>query len=330
MICRFKAFNGSHALAIRASDLVHLNGACGEGKTTINLPPMSPVSDSVEWLETDGLGGFASGTAAGIRTRRYHALLLTATTPPSERKTLVNGIEAWIETSRGRWFLTSQRYAPDVVYPDGKTRIRDFELRPWPTWRFELDEGLAIQQELFAPYGQSALVLLWRIVGDPGKSVKLTVRPLLSGRDFHATHHENPSFRFDPEIRGDLVRWKPYDDVPAVVARSTGKYCHSPTWYRNFCYVEERARGLDYLEDLGSPGLFYWNLQTEAASLIFFAEGFANFGNAEGETAQLTNKLRAQELDRRAAFSFPLAVAADSYLVKRGAGKTIIAGYPWF
>ncbi len=291
---------------------------------------MSPVSDSVEWLETDGLGGFASGTAAGIRTRRYHALLLTATTPPSERKTLVNGIEAWIETSRGRWFLTSQRYAPDVVYPDGKTHIRNFELRPWPTWRFELDEGLAIQQELFTPYGQSALVLLWRIVGDPGKSAKLTVRPLLSGRDFHATHHENPSFRFEPEISGDLVRWKPYDDVPAVVARSTGKYCHSPTWYRNFCYAEERARGLDYLEDLASPGLFDWDLQMEAASLIFFAEGFANFGHEEGETAQLTNKLRAQELQRRAAFSFPQGAAADSYLVKRGAGKTIIAGYPWF
>ena len=88
---------------------------------------MSPVSDSVEWLEVDGLGGFASGTTAGIRTRRYHALLLTATMPPSERKTLVNGIEAWIETAHGHWFLTSQRYAPDVVYPDGQTHIKGFD-----------------------------------------------------------------------------------------------------------------------------------------------------------------------------------------------------------
>jgi predicted glycogen debranching enzyme len=291
---------------------------------------MSPVSDSVEWLEVDGLGGFASGTTAGIRTRRYHALLLTATMPPSERKTLVNGIEAWIETAHGHWFLTSQRYAPDVVYPDSRTHIKGFALEPWPRWRFELGEGLAIEHELFAPHGQSALVLIWRMVGGSGKSARLTVRPLLSGRDFHGTHHENPSFRFDPEISKDRVRWKPYNDIPAVVAGSSGRYCHSPAWYRNFCYTEERARGLDYLEDLASPGLFDWDLQSEAAFLIFFAEGFANIGSEEEETAQIANKLRVQELQRRAAFSFPLASAADSYLVKRGPGKTIIAGYPWF
>ena len=76
---------------------------------------MLPVSDSAEWLEADGLGGFASGTTAGIRTRRYHALLLTATAPPSERKALVNGFEAWVETAGGSWFLTSQRYGPNIV-----------------------------------------------------------------------------------------------------------------------------------------------------------------------------------------------------------------------
>src|ERR1700722_7717631 len=141
---------------------------------------MSLVSDSAEWLEADGLGGFASGTSTGIRTRRYHALLLTATAPPSERKTLVNGIEAWIETSNGKWFLSSQRYDPDVVYPDGTKHLKEFKHQPWPTWRFELDGGLTVEQELFIPYGQSALVLIWRLTGDPGGSAQLTVRPLLS------------------------------------------------------------------------------------------------------------------------------------------------------
>jgi predicted glycogen debranching enzyme len=291
---------------------------------------MSLVSDSAEWLETDGLGGFASGTTSGIRTRRYHALLLTATAPPSERKTLVNGFEAWVETVQGHWFLTSQRYGPDVVYPDGLTHIQKFEAKPWPTWRFELDNNLAIEQELFVPYGQSAAVLIWRLVSDPGSKAKLTVRPLLSGRDFHGTHHENSAFRFDPELRGDRVRWKPYQDVTAVVAKSNGTYRHAPTWYRNFCYVEERARGLDYLEDLASPGLFDWELQTEAAALIFFAEDFANIGHEVKDAVEITTSLRAQELQRREAFSSPLAAAGDSYLVRRGSGKTIIAGYPWF
>jgi len=79
-----------------------------------------------EWLETDGRGGFASGTTAGIRTRRYHALLLTATTPPTGRVVLVNGLDAWIETEGGRHALSSQEYEPDVIHPDGADRLVAF------------------------------------------------------------------------------------------------------------------------------------------------------------------------------------------------------------
>jgi predicted glycogen debranching enzyme len=291
---------------------------------------MLPVSDSAEWLEADGLGGFASGTTTGIRTRRYHALLLTATAPPSERKTLVNGFDAWVETTGGSWFLTSQRYGPDIVYPDGMTHIKKFELRPWPTWRFELGDGLAVEQELFVPYGQSAIVLIWRVTGAPLNKAKLTVRPFLSGRDFHATHHENQAFRFDADLQRDRIRWQPYDTIPVVIAKASGRYRHAPTWYRNFCYAEERARGLDYLEDLASPGVFDFDLQSDAASLIFFAEDFANVGSEEGDPIEIANRLRVRELQRRETFPSPLTAAADNYLVRRGSGKTIIAGYPWF
>lgn len=75
----------------------------------------TPFDVGAEWLEADGLGGFASGTVGGIRTRRYHALLLAATQPPTGRFVLVNGFDAWVETPRGRFDITSQRYAPDVV-----------------------------------------------------------------------------------------------------------------------------------------------------------------------------------------------------------------------
>ena len=81
------------------------------------------ASDSHEWLEPDGLGGFASGTESGVRTRRYHALLLTATTPPTGRMALVNGFDAWVTTPAGRFAISSQRYAPGVLHPDGASRI---------------------------------------------------------------------------------------------------------------------------------------------------------------------------------------------------------------
>src|SRR5215469_10051773 len=107
---------------------------------------MNPIIDSnAEWLEADGMGGFASGTVSGIRTRRYHALLLTATTPPTGRMALVNGLDAWVETPEGKFFLTSQCYAPRLVSGDGSKRIESFGWEPWPHWIFKLEDGTRIE-----------------------------------------------------------------------------------------------------------------------------------------------------------------------------------------
>ncbi|HTK87746.1 MAG TPA: glycogen debranching enzyme N-terminal domain-containing protein, partial [Nitrospiraceae bacterium] len=136
----------------------------------------------LEWLEADGLGGFASSTAAGIRTRRYHALLLTAMTPPTNRVVLVNGYDAWLETSTGIYALSSQRYTPDVIHPDGAQRIEFFEPHPWPRWIYRIEDGTRIEHELFVPHGSSMTVLSWRI-RDATSGVALLLRPFFSGRD---------------------------------------------------------------------------------------------------------------------------------------------------
>src|SRR5437773_7286575 len=115
-----------------------------------------PIDDRTEWLEADGLGGFASATTSGVRTRRYHALLLTATTPPTGRVVLVNGFDAWLDTAVGSFALTSQRYAPDVLHPDGAARIVSFTDNPWPAWTFEVPQGIRLRQELFVAHGSGA------------------------------------------------------------------------------------------------------------------------------------------------------------------------------
>src|ERR1041385_6215205 len=93
----------------------------GQEESAVSSPTStdraSPARDDREWLEADGRGGVASGPAPGGRTRRYHALLLAAATPPTGRFVLVNGLEAWVETPAGRFALSSQRYAPGVVHP---------------------------------------------------------------------------------------------------------------------------------------------------------------------------------------------------------------------
>src|SRR5262245_33233819 len=169
--------------------------------------------DNREWLETDGLGGFASGTASGIRTRRYHALLLTATTPPTGRLVLVNGFEAWIETPRGKFALTSQRYGPDVIHPDGANRIEEFTSQPWPRWQFRFEDGTALTQEVFVARESGVTALDWKLTSGQ-KNVRLFVRPLISGRDYHSLHHENGGFNFTPAPNGEKVLFRAYDGLP--------------------------------------------------------------------------------------------------------------------
>ncbi|MGH7949704.1 MAG: glycogen debranching enzyme N-terminal domain-containing protein [Candidatus Binataceae bacterium] len=119
---------------------------------------------NAEWLEADGLGGFASGTVGGARTRRYHALLLPATAPPAGRMALVNGIEVSVATAAGDWALSSQNYAPDVVHPDGANRIAEFFPDPWPRWIFALPDGTRIEQGIFARPGHAATIVYWKMV----------------------------------------------------------------------------------------------------------------------------------------------------------------------
>ncbi len=213
---------------------------------------MQTIDDRTEWLEADGLGGFASGTTSGVRTRRYHALLLTATTPPTGRVVLVNGFDAWVDTPSGSFALTTQRYAPNVQHPDGASRIASFTSEPWPTWEFATPDGVRLMQEILVEHGTGTVLVTWTLIA--GGPVALRVRPFFSGRDYHSMHHENADFRFDAERRDGMVTFRPYGGLPCVVSLSNGDYWQAPDWYRNFLYRSELERGLDAVEDLGLTG----------------------------------------------------------------------------
>jgi predicted glycogen debranching enzyme len=281
------------------------------------------MHDAREWLETDGLGGFAMGCVDGIRTRRYHALLLAATQPPEGRLALVSDLEVYAETSGGRFALSSHRYRGDVVFPDGHRRLARFDWQPLPRWEWALEDGTRIACELAVAPGAPRVVLRWTRLAGAGPA-RLWVRPLLSGRDYHALHHENGAFRFAAEVQGERVTWRPYDGVPAITALANARYEQAPEWYRGFSYTWERARGLDDEEDLASPGSFTFDLAAAPAALAFAAD------DLDGKARPFVDATLAAERERRAAFPTQLHRAADSYFVRRGNGLTMIAGYPWF
>ncbi len=265
-----------------------------------------------EWLEADGHGGFASGTAGLTRTRRYHALLLTES--PAGRQVLLNGLEVFAETPAGRYALSAQAYRGGVVYPDARAYLSDFTALPWPRWRFNLPDGTELRHEIFVNRTTQETVLRWWA----DRTVRLTVRPLMSGRDYHALHHENPAFDFTPTRQDGALTWRPYPGVAAVTARGSFTWTPGPDWFRQFSYAADLARGLDDGEDLASPGTFVWDAATEAV-LILRAQSLGTLS---------AQALEAGEADRR---SRPTRdISADSYLVARRNAPSVLAGFPWF
>jgi predicted glycogen debranching enzyme len=290
--------------------------------------PVSPDL-AAEWLEADGLGGYASGTVGLVRTRRYHGLLLAAAHPPADRFLLVGGLEVKLETPDAEFWLSAERYRPDVIAPDGQQWISAFEASPWPKWTFSLPNGLTLEQEVFSAHGESATVVAWRLLG-PVAGAALSVRPLLAGRGYHDLHHENQGFNFSPGATASTLVWRPYDGVPAIAIASTGMYRHQPVWYRNFLYVAEAERGMNDTEDLAAPGIFRLPLNSAPAVMAFRACPPGELISNPRSAVEQYNELSEKERARRGEFASPLIRSADAYLVRRGSGQTIIAGYPWF
>ena len=287
------------------------------------------AENASEWLEADGTGGFASGTVNTIRTRRYHGLLLVATTPPTGRVMLVNGYDAWLETPHGRVDLTAQRYQGDVVHPAGHRALTGFSSDPWPTWRHAVQDGIELVTEILSTPPAARTVVRWSLTRALPGAV-LHVRPFLSGRDYHGTQRENAAFGFKTGNDGGRLRWQPYEHVPAILSASNGTWRDEPQWYRNFLYAIERERGLDDTEDLASPGVLTFDLAAAPAVWIVGTGPDMSDIPAGPALVPRVEMLMTAERARRSQFADRLARAADAYIVQRGVGRTIVAGYPWF
>lgn len=285
---------------------------------------------SFEWLETNGRGGFASGTIAGANTRRYHALLLTARRPPTDRHVLVNHVEEWVHIGNEEFSLSTNLY-PGAIHPGGYTHCTSFSSTPWPTWTFACRDQ-QIQREIFCVRGRDIVIIRWKLMGTKSAPVVLRVRPMLTGREYHGLHHENRSLSTLAVIAQQCVTWSPYDSLPAVRAFHSGTYHHAPDWYRHVQFPLEQQRGLDCEEDWWSPGEFMFELKPRKAHTLTLTSD----KNDSPDVTRLisSERLRRGRLRKSAPGADPLAdtfrQAAETFLAVRDTKRTIIAGYPWF
>src|SRR3982751_6238380 len=116
---------------------------------------------SREWLETNGLGGYASGTVSGAHTRRYHGLLVAATKPPVGRMVLLSKFEETVVIDGERFELSTNQY-PGSVHPEGYRSLAGFRLDPFPVWTYKAG-GVEIEKKVFMVHGENTTVASWTI-----------------------------------------------------------------------------------------------------------------------------------------------------------------------
>ena len=292
------------------------------------------VALTKEWLETNGLGGFASSTIIGLNTRRYHGLLVAATTPPTGRVVMLSKLEETVILGGRRFDLSANRY-PGAVHPQGFQYLTEFRLDPFPTFIYEA-EGCEICKTVFMADGENTTVIeyeLRRLAPGAPADCALEVRPLIAFRDYHSSTHANGAMNGSVEAMPGLASLKPYDGLPTLYFGHNAAGIDTPGgWYHNFEYDIERERGLDFREDLFNPMTLKFHLAGGSTAVII--------ASTEPREARQAPRLRQAEIARRAAVvaSAPsdqplvraLTQAADQYIVQRGDLKTVIAGYHWF
>jgi predicted glycogen debranching enzyme len=298
----------------------------------------------LEWLETNGLGGYAAGSVVLAASRRYHGLLVAAVKPPTDRVVTVNAMDESVRTSLGSFALSSQQW-PEAVDPRGFLQIDSFEALPRPTWRFRAGD-LLLDRTLFMVAGRNTTVVEWRHVAGP--PCELTLRPCIVMRDHHHLTHENAAFQTAASLSDGRVVVAPYASMPELVfAFSSGRFLEWPAWYKNFEYAFESERGLEFREDALTPGTFVAELvagsrfvlalSTEASELPPAGSALLEWADsAWAARASSATSPTPRRRGLRGEARLPpsaldvLARAAGQFLVDGVRGPSVIAGYPWF
>ncbi len=304
---------------------------------------------SREWLETNGIGGFASGTLVNCNARRYHAAFCPATQPPLGRVVLVNRVNETVHlnTPNGeQTFELGCNQFPNAIHPQGYQWLDRFEIDPLPRWTYVipaattgLNADIVVQKTLWMPHERNVTVITYELLSD--HEVTFTARPFITGRDYHGIYHTNDDFNkhIVDEVAGDMrtLTMCPHQGLPPVMMSGNFDFSPEGTWYYDFQYTIEHERGLDWCEDAYNPGVLRWEISPYNASTLVFSTETVDVEQMRATKSSEIGRRRALgEMSGRASngdakWVQRLALGADQFIVRRRDGlHTILAGYPWF
>ncbi len=303
------------------------------------------VAESREWLCANGLGGFASGTVAGLPTRRYHGLLVAAVTPPVGRTVLVTGLEERVGYDGQVYELSTARWADGTVAPQGYRLIERFHLDgTTPVWHYACADTL-IEKRVWMEPGANTTYVRYRLLRPgAGGPVRIELRALVNYREFHLTTR-GPGWEMAVEAVDHGLRVTACAGARTLSIQVPGAATEpAHDWYVGFRLSAEEARGLDALDDSLHAGTFEATLGPDRAlAAVLSVEARPDLDGEQAwarRRAHETEVLLAWRKVQPAAGPAPawierLVLAADQFVVRRPladdpAGLSVIAGYHWF
>jgi len=283
-----------------------------------------------EWLETNGLGGWAGSSIIGCNTRRYHGLLVAATVPPTERMNLVNKLDETIILSNQRFDLSTNDYG-DVISPQGYQYLSSFKKDLFPEWIYEVN-GIKLTKTIAMVHGENTTLIIYK-VEKANEPFILELLPLISARGYHSLQHAYNNIFWDVHFENGIFKNQPFYGAPNIYLSVPGAtYKHDPHWFYRFNYAVEKYRGLDFEEDLFNHGTFTLELKEgDSLGIIISTEDPQNRNVhilLEQENLRRKDLIKGYEKNETLQ---QLILAADQFIVKRDEDlKTVIAGYHWF
>jgi predicted glycogen debranching enzyme len=285
-----------------------------------------PAGAQREWLVADGCGGYAMGTVSGLRTRRYHGLLVVSLGPLAHRRMGLVSLDPVLVGPGGDPVrLATHEWASGAVDPTGYRLLASVRIRGGlPVWRWRVGP-LVLERELAMATGSASVAVSHRLIAGP--PTQLVVEPICTWRDAHGEGFDGGTLRVEPVADGFVVEG---------AYRVTGPgYTHDPLLLREVYAREEAARGLAATEDLLRTGRFQARLEPGEALEV------SAWAGSSPELARRPPPARdviAVAVARRAAIAAAvpdavgatLALAADACIVRGGSGPDVVAGYPWF
>jgi predicted glycogen debranching enzyme len=305
-----------------------------------------------EWLVTNGLGGYASGTVSGAITRRYHGLLIAALPNPLGRVMMLNGLSERLRLPDRRVVYTGAEELAGIT-PENTIPVVAFRLEAGlPVWRYEVD-GFVLEKRLMLPYRQNTVHITYHLLAGPGK-LRLGLRPAIDFRPHDAPVSTAEQRQYVLTVGGDQFEITSRQDLPTLRLLTRGPsaaFTFDRKETSSIPYPTERSRGYDWQGSLWSPGYFRTDLGTgDRTTLTASTENWESIRALSPEHAFEAELDRRQRLLRAALPATQtgpaeaLVLAADQFLITpvgrtadttraHAAGdevRTVIAGYHWF